>query len=734
MDDMRKLREQAALSQVELGRRIGISQSQVSAYEANPDNVPLGLWKKWIAACGITVEDVAREYARHQGSGLDCGTPYQVVAQRISLLCQYLQQPPPIHLDLPPDAPTPAAMIQGVRRVSEKPNLVFAGSFDCGKSRFANELLGVPLLPAKYQPHTKLMTVVRHLSDRPAWSDAPVWILRAGFDLAAWESRAQFDRCRIAEGDYSLLHEYATRKGARYSADCFIAYVFADAPVLRACTLIDLPGFGEEREYAADEKKVVPALEHMDVLVYLSQAKGFLGGTDMHMLPDFLQRLLARSPAPPNGDPLRNLVIVASHADPFISEPQIDGILTDASERLFAHLETTLPRWAQFGADIKSAAEFRDRMGTFFAESAARRVRTEALLRDILAVRQPATKLAQMDTAILAAKSTATGWYATQIDHYRALIADLDGTRVEYQHLKDHEPVREAEVRRKRMAVRDAIAGAQTAMRKGLDGEYNRLVDAEQLEQVIRKRYPDRSQAKTYAASYCMQRLRMLAEGRCDALSAPITRTIEDFLAAYDAAAKQFRPSHLAVGIPFNAKGAFVGGMAGLVVVGALGVWAAAAGNLGGFILVAQAAGWLAALGIHVGGGAAAVSAVAAIGGPVTIAIGLGVLVALGAMALFGESWERRLAKRIAEAFAERDVLGEFQRNYATYFEDTRVGFEQAADAVEKAYQEYLEKLRRLVEDADLEIPRVQKQLEDFEATKSFFGGIPWYPSPKTPA
>ena len=69
------------------------------------------------------------------------------------------------------------------------------------------------------------------------------------------------------------------------------------------------------------------------------------------------------------------------------------------------------------------------------------------------------------------------------------------------------------------------------------------------------------------------------------------------------------------VGLGFNVKASFAGGLAGLATYGALSIWAASLGNLGSYILVAKGVSVLAAMGISVGGTAAASAAIAAIGG-----------------------------------------------------------------------------------------------------------------------
>lgn len=94
------------------------------------------------------------------------------------------------------------------------------------------------------------------------------------------------------------------------------------------------------------------------------------------------------------------------------------------------------------------------------------------------------------------------------------------------------------------------------------------------------------------------------------------------------------------VQIPFDFKGALAGGIAGATVLGGLGLWAATVGNLGGYILVAKGVSLLSALGISVGGTAAAASFVALIGGPVTIGIALALGVFAIATSLFGDGWK----------------------------------------------------------------------------------------------
>ena len=107
--------------------------------------------------------------------------------------------------------------------------------------------------------------------------------------------------------------------------------------------------------------------------------------------------------------------------------------------------------------------------------------------------------------------------------------------------------------------------------------------------------------------------------------------------------------------IPFDAQGAFAGGLAAAGTLGALACglrqW-----EFGGYILVAKFASVLSIAGLGIGS-SGLVSLVAAIGGPVTIAVGLAAVLAVGIWKWFGEDWQKRLAKQIAKKLQQEKLL-----------------------------------------------------------------------------
>ena len=202
---------------------------------------------------------------------------------------------------------------------------------------------------------------------------------------------------------------------------------------------------------------------------------------------------------------------------------------------------------------------------------------------------------------------------------------------------------------------------------------------------------------------------------------------INDLLTEYDAGNVTQDARNSKIDIPFNAKGAFMGALASIGTVGGLSAWAAAAAagsNLGGYILVSQVVGWLSSVGISVGGTGTAASIIAAIGGPVTIAVGIAALVGFGIFGAFGPSWQKRLAKKIAKTLEKQQLIETFCKSADNFWDTTLSGFKTATDETEKSYAESLHKLRRIVESTDSN--HVQELIAELEELRDFFGSIPW--------
>lgn len=173
----------------------------------------------------------------------------------------------------------------------------------------------------------------------------------------------------------------------------------------------------------------------------------------------------------------------------------------------------------------------------------------------------------------------------------------------------------------------------------------------------------------------------------------------------------------------FDARRIFASGLAGAATYGGLAFWASTCGNLGAYILIAKGVSVLSSIGISTGGTAAAVSAVASIGGPVVLGVALAVLAAMGIFAVFSGGWKKSLAKNLVKAFAENNVGATYGEVIEKYWQDTQAEFDKAADNMEKEWQSLLKNLRNSLDSCSED--DLRERIAHLNETKSFFENIP---------
>jgi transcriptional regulator with XRE-family HTH domain len=721
MSQLRRVRELAGYSQEKLAQVIGLAQAQVSRYEAEPDNVPYGVLRKWVAACGTTLESMDEYLAAHSET-LNLGEPYRELDGKLNLLEQFLASAPEVPSDLPELTLTPCKLGDRIQNWRQRPVLVLAGKFDSGKTRIANALLGGSRLPSQFQPTTAIVTFVRHVQQRPKWQREDVWVMRRGFDATRWRDEEHCGRHRIVAGTYDTLKLYGTRESEGERQGAVAALVYVDAPILQACTIVDLPGYSDTQQQA---DVATSSLTLGDVFIYTSAATGFLDAQD------FLQisQLLRTGPELQQRDgPLANYFIVATHANPSISDDALVGLLDKAATRLHSHLKDGI--LAELSAQEPIGSQvLRDRIFSFWFESHSRREQFEHTLSQLLRDFLPMRVSARVDREISQLKSESRDYYRKLIAGYENALERREDARRELEELGRREPERVARVNVKKTEVSELVERLRDQSREFIVSTIAPQLTAEKIEEFIRRHYSSAEEARKYAVSKLLEDTQSALERNLRTQSAEVQRAIDRFLQDYNEAAVTWdEVGTSSVSIPFDARGAFLGGLASAGSLGALGAWAAAMGNLGGYILVAKAAGLLSALGFGVGS-TAAVSFVAAIGGPVTIAVGVAAALFIGVKVLLGDSWQRRLAKRIRTQLEEAQFLAKLRSGADRFWRDTEAAFDSGVNKLESAYSDYLRSLHDLI-DTDLSAndseKRLREVLQRLQALQDFFVGIPW--------
>ncbi|MDM7975866.1 MULTISPECIES: dynamin family protein [Thalassospira] len=706
------IRNSAGLSQGELAEKLGISQSAVSRFEQDQDNVPLSIYLAWIKVCGQTSSKIPVEY----------GNPYDSLTTQIQLMSRYAQSAPN-RLDEAKfyDAPNPDVLIAQARAIGRKPRLAFCGRFDQGKSRLANTLMGGDYLHTGYQPVTSMLYLIRHINDRPTWFKEDVWIMKKGFDLNLADDQEHCFKHRLVAGSFDTLRDYGThRENPKKDVEkCSVALVYIDTPFLLGCDLIDLPGYGNSQD---DHNNAEIAHSIADILVYVSTAQGFLDQNDLHYISALLEQLPPVQQENDSASTLQNMYFLATWAHQ--APKEVAEIIRKSSGRAFKHLfEALEKRAASMGRQAPTLDEFRERFFSYLVEQPSRREGFEGDLSELLGSTFPNYVYSRMDNWVLDLKTSAKSYCSDWLKKLTDALEHREAAQSDLLKLESAEPERQKRIQGQIKRIHSVIDLSKRATRDYVTTELASLITAKNIEDVICKRYEDRKEAQELAGTYLIDHVKGKFHEVLNIRSRELAAEVNEVLATYSS-------TELGVGkiaLPFNAQGVFLGALASVGTYGALSAWVAAVtagSNLGGYLLVPSVVSFLSSIGISVGGTATAVSFVASIGGPITIMVGLGLLAGLAGYALFGASWQRRLAKKIAKELSQRDFIGALVRQSDEFWEETRSGFDEGIKETESAYKSRLKSLRSLVNETDPK--ELSRMIGSLDEMRDFFGGIPW--------
>ncbi|KJS38143.1 MAG: hypothetical protein VR70_11190 [Rhodospirillaceae bacterium BRH_c57] len=706
--DLAKMRADAKISQEDMAAHLGVSQSQVSRYEQDQNSAPFGVVMAWAQFCG----EISTK------RGLEYGTPYRDIGTQIKLMSDYAETAPdPLDPSLFNDSPTAANFLRQVRILGRKPRIAICGRFDQGKSRLANTLMGSDALPTAYQPATAIISLVRHVSTRPSWLKEDVWVMAKGFDLNRADEEAHCNDFKIVAGSFDTLKQFGTHNEAQTvrTEKCFAALVFVDSPFLLGCDLLDLPGYNGP---ADDHDKAELAHSLADVLIYASSAQGFMDQQDLQFVNALLKQLPIIEAEDASLPLMRNVFFVATMArqDP----NDLEDIITKASSRAYRHLLEGLEgRSGQI-----TLSDFQARFFTYLVDDPSRRQAFEDDLSDILSMVFPVQVRRRLDNTVVELKNSAKaycdGWSVRLVD----ALENRDRAQGSLELLERAEPLRQRRLGEKTERVNTAIAEHKAASSDFIKVALSKLVAPDYVEKLIRERYEDKKEAQQLAASYLVDHVQNKLNAFLVERTQQLMPEIDDILAEYQAAGTS--ADGMQVGqttVPFDAQGAFFGGLAAAGTVGAMAAWAAgtaASAGAGAAISFASMAGFTASS----VGAMGTTGVLAALGGPITIAVGLAVMFGLAGYALFGASWQSRLAKKICEAMKERQFLDVLTQHSTKYWADTATGFTQGIAATEKSFQENLGNLRKLVNATSRD--DMTALIAQVGATRDFFGGIPW--------
>lgn len=727
------------MSRKEFAERLGISEEEVKRYEENPQEMPFGIVKKISDEFGIPMTQIL-DYEKSEKRIFDVKNNWSRIEEIKNRINLYLTEN-----DLDNADEQRKRIVEIIKtstaKFTAKPKIVLLGRSDSGKSTLTNRLLGVDKLPTDWRPMTAIIVYIKHINDRPTYmKDDTVWVLKNDENGQPWDDSRLSDKeytksLMVAGGDETLLITYGTCKGEEYEAhenqidQISAAVLFVDSPILNCCDILDVPGFTGGRP--SDEKSAELASTKADILIYLSQANSFMCKEDFVYLKGAIDNLpVIDSTNTPNVPKLANLFVVATqaHIIDYGNSEKISKILTSGCERFYSTLtENFWDTKTQLSGHNYTVEDLQKRFFSYTTDIERLCARFEENLKVTLESFPDAVE----EKITGALKSQKDALYCELAEELKTDCSFRDekiAMELEYQNRITEEPRIKQEFEDKRKSILNEIDNSRSASKLDFNSRFNRIFNESNLVDMMKDRgVKNKNSSKEEFVAYLSSRM---DEECTNAVMKEAERLKPKFEQYTDACQKIFDSTSVRSGrinngyiVNYNAKRAFVSGLSGAAAYGALAVWASTLGNLGGYIIVTKAVSLLAALGIHIGGTAAAVGAVSALGGPVAWGIGIAVLIGSAVFGLLSGGWRKQFAKSICKELKENGTLAECIKAIDKNWNDTEKAFNLGATNVVIEWDKQTNDFKKTIDNYNIE--EIENSIRSTESTMAIINNLP---------
>jgi transcriptional regulator with XRE-family HTH domain len=730
MFDLKAFREASNYpTQKEFADLIGVRQDKISRLEKNPNSIGLDILKKIADATGTTIDELVG-YVKPIPKALEVKGDWESIYDLKKRLLNDLDDLQDKNYLLDVHLEQGETFKTFIHKSLIKPKIAFVGFSDAGKSTMINTLLGKEYMPVSWTPTTAISVHIKHLDDKPDFIDDDMWVLKSSVDhQGMWDPNRIKDeeymkQWYMDKGHITDLEKFAKRGMEGYGL-AGTAIIYLESPILKLCDLVDLPGFGTgDRDL--DDCLSGNALRYADALVYLSISNGFLRGHDILFLKNAINQVMPIASRENVIEPLGNIFIVASQAHVLNRNEDLQYVLDEGSKRLYGLIpeEVWVDRSEVTGASY-TLESVRKRFFTYTKDVDGLRKDFEIALTSFLDS-YPQMLRSGFEMALKAYRQSESEELSNQIDRYE----DILNQRETYMQLIHNLEVGKQKRNEAHSVLKEKIGQKLNDLRlesKHLfRQQFNVLICEESIVSIIEtKKYERSKEDMNLLSSYLTSKLQAQMQQVIKAKARILAEEVNQYLADFQTLTQENmivegNVDSSSYHNAFDAERAFIGGLAGLATYGGLAVWASSLGNLGAYILVAKGVSLLSVLGLSISGGtASAVAMVSSIGGPVVLGVVLGLMAVFSVFTMLSGTWKKSTASKFVKSYEEQNVLGKFENEIDLYWRDTETAFLVASSQMETSYEEYVERLKQMVNEDDSS--EIQMNIESAKIIQRFF-------------
>jgi hypothetical protein len=605
----------------------------------------------------------------------------------------------------------------GIESNLVKPSIAIVGRSDTGKSTLINSLIGMDKMPTSWTPTTSIAVYIKHIKDRPDFIKEDAWVFaneRNGEKL--WNVKRMYDEeyCknwRIAAGEVDVLRHFGTRQGGGLQTEAGSAIVFIDAPVLLNCDIVDLPGFGTETE---SDDEIVKAAQTADILVYLSQANGFMRIEDIEYLKENVRNLPVWEKKGENDlKQLANLFVVASQAHTINqgNEIQLNTILKEGC----SHFLGTLSSGYWDKRSETSGYQYTEDVvrSRFFTYTTDIPVLCEAFSSNLKVVLETLPGIIEQRAKAFIREyvSTTKPSLEAEIQKYEEVVKDREKYVGLLDEIRKSEVQRAADNSREKGEIKDLISQLKSDSIERFSSYCTGLLN---VDTIVSKLKDEKVKNEKGAIQRFASRIQDEMQSKCSSIldenAEELSTRMKEYIEQYGAVTQAVFEK-CSVHCDFDAGFAFASSLAKIGIIGGLGAYVAG-----------EAAFWLGSWTFVMGvGGNIALGALAL--GPVGLAVGLAIAAGLGLVKLFGGGWEKTVAKKLVKSYEDNQVDKKYRDAIKNYWRQTEDAFDAATKDLDEQWDKYVADLENTINEYDIDA--ITDNIRALKNMESFFKNIP---------